>query len=140
MFDFEYFIRRKDVVKRWIDTNLAKGLLEDAKDRFPFGEKILDEKPKYAFENAYEAVRELADALLALEGWKSFSHEASISFLQKFSDLSKTELEILDGIRKKRNDSKYYGKTVDKNQAVEDIKFLKKIFEKLIKILSAKLK
>ena len=44
MFDFEYFIRRKDVVKRWIDTNLAKGLLEDAKDRFPFGERILDEK------------------------------------------------------------------------------------------------
>ncbi len=140
MFDFQYFIREKDVVKRWIDTNLAKGLMEDAEDRFPFGEEILSKKPKYAFENAYEAVRELADALLALEGWKSFSHEASISFLQKFSEFNKIELEILDKIRKKRNDSKYYGKIIDKNQAEEDIKFLKKIFDKLIKILNIKLK
>jgi hypothetical protein len=33
-------------------------------------------KPKYAFEDAYDAVVELIDGLLAVKGYKSYSNEA----------------------------------------------------------------
>lgn len=35
-------------------------------------------------ENCYEAIREMIDALMALKGFKSYSHEANVEFLRKF--------------------------------------------------------
>jgi len=54
--------------------------LTSAKDRFGFAMKL--ENSRYALESAYEAVIELIDSLLAMEGYKSWSHEANIAFLK----------------------------------------------------------
>ena len=45
--------------------------------------KLQKAKPKYILENAYEAMREAADSVLYVDGFKSFSHEASIIYLAK---------------------------------------------------------
>jgi uncharacterized protein (UPF0332 family) len=131
MLNFEYFIREKKVKKKSVDKKFAKSLMKSSKDRFEFAVKIMNMKPRYALENAYEAIIELIDALLALKGYKSWSHEANIAFLKKFKEFSFVELERLDSIRKKRHSSKYYGVFFEKKEVEREMKFLKDLDRKL---------
>jgi hypothetical protein len=137
--EFEYFIKKGLVKKRAKDIELAKSLFNSAKDRFNFAISLLNQKPKYALENAYEAVIELTDSLLALEGFKSWSHEANIVFLNKFNEFSLQETERLDLSRRKRHSSKYYGISFNLEEVKKEIEFLKIVFEKLTKIIESKL-
>ncbi|GEM_PF-4296705 len=74
--DFGYFLRRGDVKRQSPDRNLSVSALKGGLERLELSRELLaGSKPKYALENAYEAMREAADALLYLEGYKSFSHE-----------------------------------------------------------------
>ena len=68
MLSFEYFLREKKVKKKSVDKKLTNSLIKSSKDRFDFAIKIINTKPRYALENAYEAIIELIDALLALKG------------------------------------------------------------------------
>jgi len=131
MLNFDYFIKEKVVKKKSIDKNLARSLIKSSKDRFEFAVKIVDMKPRYALENAYEAIIELIDALLALNGYKSWSHEANISFLKNFKEFSFIELERLDNIRRKRHSSKYYGVFFEMREVKREVEFLKVIDKKL---------
>lgn len=136
MLNFEYFIREKVVKKKSVDRNLARSLVKSSKDRFEFAIKIIDMKPRYALENAYEAIIELTDALLALSGYKSWSHEANISFLKKFEEFSSIDLDRLDNIRRKRHSSKYYGVFFETMEVKREIEFLKDIDSKLRNIIN----
>lgn len=131
MLNFEYFIKNKDVKKKSIDKKLMKSLNDSAKDRFEFATKILNTKPRYALENAYESIIELTDAFLALKGYKSWSHEANIAFLKKFNEFSFSELERLDKIRRKRHSSKYYGIFFEIGEVKKDVEFLGYINKKI---------
>ena len=131
MLSFEYFLREKKVKKKSVDKELTNSLIKSSKDRFEFAIKIIDTKPRYALENAYEAIIELLDALLALKGYKSWSHEADIAFLKKFKEFSFVELERLDEIRRKRHSSKYYGVFFKSSEVKREIEFLKRIQRKL---------
>ena len=139
MVEFEHFIRKGLVKRKAQNVELAKSLLNSAKDRFNFAISLLNQKPKYALENAYEAVIELTDSLLALEGFKSWSHEANIAFLGKFSEFSFQEIERLDLSRRKRHSSKYYGVSFNLEEVKKEVEFLKIVFEKLTKIIESKL-
>ena len=85
--EFEFFIRKGDVRRQSSDLALSHATLQGALDRLQFA-KTITTPTKYILENAYEAMREAADALLYKDGFKSYSHEASISYLLKkgFSD------------------------------------------------------
>jgi hypothetical protein len=108
LLSFEEYISKGLVKKRRKNRRLAKSLLASALDRMNFAKSILKDKPKYALELAYEAVIELIDALLALEGFKSWSHEANIAFLRKIG-FKEFEVRRVNLSRKKRHSSKYYG-------------------------------
>lgn len=136
MLNFEYFVREKKVKKKSVDKRLTRSLVKSSKDRFDFAIKIIDTEPRYALENAYEAIIELIDALLALKGYKSWSHEADIAFLKKFKEFSFVELERLDNIRGKRHSSKYYGVFFEKREVKREIAFLKGIDRKLRNIIN----
>lgn len=135
MLSFEYFVKRKKVRKKSIDKELAKSLVKSSKDRFEFAIETMSRKPRYALENAYESIIELIDALLALKGYKSWSHEANIAFLKKFKEFSSVELERLDNIRRKRHSSKYYGVFFKRMEVKREIEFLKRIRRKLNTII-----
>ncbi len=140
MVDFEYYLTKKIVKRKSRDTNLAKSLLDSARDRFKFAVKIKGEKPRYALELAYESVRELLDALLSLRGYKTWSHEAAISFLRNFDAFESTEVERLNVSRMKRHSSKYYGAMLDAREAEEEITFLRSVLQKLVTIVETELK
>ena len=132
---FESFLNGKEVKKSSANKILAKALIGDMKTRLKENWDLNEkEKPKTIFENIYEAIRCFCDALIAIDGFKSYSHEASISYLLK-KDFDIATVKKLDDFRFKRNGSRYYGRIITPED-VKDIKiFYLKIKEKIKKII-----
>ena len=74
----------------------------------------------FVFENLYDCLREICDALLALDGYKTYSHEAAIAYLGE-KGVPDGIVTRIDRYRRRRNASKYYGRTVSTEDA-EDIR------------------
>ena len=86
----------------------------------------------------YDAIRDILDALLAADGYKSYSHEASIAYLRKYSFEDST-LQELDDFRYLRNSSKYYGRDVSEENASGIMGFYGKYSEKIVSIANKKI-
>jgi len=135
--DFEYFLEKGEVKRTYVrDKNLAKSLLKTAEERLKDVENL--KVAKFKLEFAYEAIIELIEAILALDGYKSYSHLADITYLRKLG-FSEDIIVKLDMIRIKRHKSKYYGVDVSEEDAKEAIEFAKTLFEKLRKIIVEKM-
>ncbi len=126
MKEFESFLKNGEVKKVSKDFSLAASLNKDLRERagYILSLKLNEQSAKTIFEGLYEALREGSEAILSLEGYKSYSHEASIQFLKKFPEFAEWEINELDNFRKIRNGSKYYGKSVD----VAEVERIKKVF------------
>ncbi|MEK6887715.1 MAG: hypothetical protein AABX14_02090 [Candidatus Aenigmatarchaeota archaeon] len=134
MNDFEFYLEEGDVKKRKQDTELAKSLLKDAKDRLEKVSQLkINEFTKIIFENIYDALRAIMDAILAADGYKSYSHEASIAYLKKYG-FDQAVIAELDNFRALRNASKYYGKQISLDNANSIKNFYGKYAEKIIRI------
>ncbi len=135
MKDFEYFLRKGDVKRQNPDKNLSKATFKEGAERLEFSRSLINKsKPKYILENAYEAMREAADAVLYLEGYKSFSHEASIVYLLK-KGFDEQDIAEFDRFRRIRNGIKYYGRDCDESDAKSSVELAKKIIDKVTMIL-----
>jgi len=137
---FEFFIKEKMVRRGLPNPERAKSLIKDAEMRIKSVLKLKNEEfAKIIFENIYDALRDFCDVLLLLDGFKPYSHKASISYLSKKGfDIS--IINELDQFRFKRNGSKYYGKEI-KSEDAKDIKgFYFKIKDKIEKLIKEKLK
>ncbi len=135
MRDFSFFLAAKDVKKQSPDRHLANALIKESEDRLKLAKDLAKtQKPKYTVENAYEAVRELIDAILYSEGYKSYSHEASIAYLGNLN-FSATDVERVDRLRELRNGIKYRGEDASQEDATEALiiseKMIKKLMEKI---------
>lgn len=134
--EFNFFVNKGEVKKQGPDKNLAKATLNDSEERLALAKSLQKlTKPKYVLENAYEAMREAADSVLYNEGFKSFSHEASIVYLLK-KGFTESEIAEFDRFRKIRNGIKYYGGDCDESDAEAAIKLAEKIVNKIKEILS----
>ncbi len=133
--DFEFFLKKGDVKRQNPDKNLSNATLKESLDRLQLAKNLVGkEKPKYILENAYDAMREAADSILYIEGFKSFSHEASISFLSN-KNFDETDIIELNRFRKLRNGIKYYGGDCEKVDAELAIKLAEKIIHRIKKLL-----
>jgi uncharacterized protein (UPF0332 family) len=95
----------------------AKALLQLAKRRITSIEKRKNnEFPQLLIESYYETIKELISALLALHGFKSYSHECLSVFIQKYypQALDEFQLHFLDMLRKLRSDIDYRGRDICK--------------------------
>ncbi len=139
MKDFDFYVKKKDVRKVSIDPALAKSLKNDSNER---AKKLfsldINNYEKIIFEGIYDCLREIADSILVLDGYKSYSHEASISYLSKYG-FSYEFVAEFDSFRFRRNGSKYYGKKITKQDTKKILNFYKKYKSKLIKIINRKL-
>ncbi|MDI6721631.1 MAG: HEPN domain-containing protein [Candidatus Aenigmarchaeota archaeon] len=136
MKSFFAFLADGSVKKQLADKNLSDDLAKDSQERFNDSKLSLrtGRKPKYIYENVYEALREAADSVLFLKGYKSFSHEATISFLQHYKEISSKEIADFDRMRVKRNGMKYYGKSCSEKDVEEAINFAEPLMKKLLEI------
>jgi hypothetical protein len=117
----DYVATGKDVKKIPIDKNLVKSLTDQATRRLAYVEpvQITADNSDFVLEHYYEALRTLADAVLALNGYKSYSHEASIAYFANDKDFSPMLLEGFDRLRRKRHGIHYYGQRVSITDAQE---------------------
>jgi hypothetical protein len=115
--EFGFYISSGDVRRQQANRNIAVAAARDALERLEFAERLLGkERPKYVLENAYEAIRELIDAVMEMDGFKSYSHEASIAYLGKLGCAS-YDISAIDNLRRRRNGSKYYGEDTTAEEA-----------------------
>lgn len=134
MKDFEFFVKGGDVKKQIPDKNLSDSIMKDSLDRLKYAKSstLTESSAKYVYENLYESLREATDSILFLKGFKSFSHEATISFLQRFKEISTKEISEFDRMRRKRNGMKYYGKSCTVRDVKEVIEFADKMIKKIM--------
>ncbi len=127
MKEFEYYLKKGVVKKVSKDINLAKSLLKDIEIRMKQINKLNKKDfAKIIYENIYDSIRDFCDSLLALEGYKSYSHQASIIFLKKYG-VDNALITKIDIARNLRNESKYYGEEIKKT----DVKTIQEIYNKL---------
>jgi len=65
--------------------------------------RIKKDTATYIFEDIYECIREAAQSLMSLKGYKPYSHEAVISFLKEFFEFSESDIRTFDRYRVLRN-------------------------------------
>ena len=122
----------KGSVKRQMpDIKTAKATARDSRERMEMARAIaFSQKAKYLVENVYKSVHEFLDAILYLEGYKSYSHEASVAYIQGLG-FSQTEIENVNRLRKLGNGIKYYGEDIAAEGADSAINTAEAILKKL---------
>jgi len=136
--DFENCIRKGLVKRSGKNREMSNSLIKLANIRLADIDKLTNTTLK--IESYYEIIKELLTALLASEGYKSYSHECLISFARdKFSNkFTGMEIELIDQLRIIRNDIVYRGAFVeddflDRNERtiLDVIKILKDLLNSL---------
>ncbi len=136
--EFEYFLAKWEVKKQKPDVNLSKAAIKESIERLEFCRSLVNKaKSKYILENAYESMREAADSILYRDGFKSFSHEASIVYLAR-KGFAESYIIELDRFRKIRNGIKYYGEDCEDSDAQLAVELADKILHKIKNILDEK--
>lgn len=104
---------------------MAKSLLEKAEKRIKFIKKseISEDSAQFILEECYEALRESAQSLMTLKGYKPYSHEATISFVREFYSFSEEEISKFDRFRQIRSNSVYRALEVSKSDAEDCLEF-----------------
>lgn len=116
----------------------AKALFQLAKRRLEsIKKRRKDEYPQLLIESYYEAIKELITSLMAIHGYKSYSHECLISFLEKYypDHLDDFQLRFLEGMRKLRSDIEYRGRDIADDYLERNLNTIEQIIEILLNII-----
>ena len=137
MKEFEDFLKSGDVRKQEKNEILAKALIKSSEKSLKNirRTKIDELNAESVVSDIYDIIRELIEARLVFEGYKSYSHEATILFLKKFKEFDEYEIDFLDNLRKIRNSIKYYGKEATEENALNTLKFMDSVLPKLKKLV-----
>jgi len=131
------------IIKATPDKEKVKSMLNLINDREEFLSLVNTEKfPTIASEGYYEIIKELATALLLLDGLKSIgekAHKELIDYLSNYEDISKEEIVLIDDLRIKRNKSSYEGKSIEKSYLENKKDRLLNIIKKLKRLVDNKL-
>ena len=124
-----------------VDKGKANSILKLVLEPESFVSTINHEKfPTNAAENYYEIIKELASALLLLDGLKTSgesAHKDLIDYLRNYHEFSEADIFFINDLRIKRNNSFYEGKKIDfvylehnKNKILGTINRLKAMLKK----------
>lgn len=103
------------VCKRSEDIEQARSLYEmaEVKDEDNQERDRTEKKVFLIVETYWEIIKGLATALLKIKGFKSYSQECLIAFVEEKYDFERREIDLMDQLRKLRNDIDYRGKFLD---------------------------
>lgn len=133
MREFEDFLISGEVKKQEQNKILSEALKKSAEKNLNFVRKLElnEDNAEHILTDSYDTLRELIEAKLALDGYKSYSHEATILYLKKFKEFANKEIIFLDELRKLRNKIKYYGKEADIDEAKKILSFFNNLYPKI---------
>jgi uncharacterized protein (UPF0332 family) len=132
--NFQHYIDEGLVRKVSVDREEAKALMKRAIHRVDYvkGQKVDEYSSPFIFEDIYEALREAAQSLMSLKGYKPYSHEGLISFLKEFYRFPEHEIAAFDRYRALRNKTVYCAANVSPEVCNESLKFLEAFMPKLV--------
>lgn len=90
----------------------------------------------------YDIIRELATAILFLDGFKTIgenAHKETIDYLKKFSEITAQEIFLIQDLRIRRNLCAYEGKLIEGPYFEHNLSKFDIIITKLNKIITFKL-
>lgn len=131
--DFQYYLENDLVKKQSSNPEEAESLMNKALSRLEYikAQKITRQTASFIFEDIYETFREGSQALMALKGYKPFSHEALIAFLKEFYKFSDSDLSSFDRYRILRNKTVYAAEMISEETCKASLKFLEEFLPKL---------
>jgi len=105
----------ENVYERSRDLEQAKSLFEMAEIKSKDNERRERTKEKVFLivETYWEVIKQLTTALLKVNGFKSYSQECLIAFLREKYQLEERKVELMDQLRRLRNDIDYRGRFLD---------------------------
>ena len=123
---FIYYLNENLVRKSLPNPSMAKSLIQKSEIRFKRikKEEIKQEEASIIFEEIYEALRESLQALMEMKGFKPYSHEAIVSFINEHNFLSKEKSTIIDNYRVLRNNSVYKAEKISMQKCEEALAFV----------------
>ena len=131
------------IIKVTPDKEKVKSVLQLIKEREEFVSSIDHEKfSTNASENYYEIVKELASAILLLDGLKTigeYAHKDLIDYLINYIEFSESDILFMNDLRIKRNNSAYDGKKIDPSYLANNKKRILDLIEGLKKLIRKKL-
>ena len=131
---FKNYLELGKVRRKTPDPEEAKALLDKAQDRLEYikDKEINAKTAKFVLEDSYEAVREAAQALMSVKGFKPYSHEATISFIKEFYGkvFSEEDIHLFDHFRQLRNDSIYKAINIMEADAKSSLVFARQFIKK----------
>lgn len=123
------------------DREMSKSMLKMIEVRV----KALELKDRKEFaslvvEDYYEIIKEATTALMAIDGYKTLSHEVLIGYLKEFlPQFSESEIALVDQLRQLRNKITYKGFFVTPDYLERNERRIKELVLKLLNILKKKL-
>ena len=131
---FKYYLASGKAKRKTADWEEAKALVEKAAKRIEYakGRSINEETVAFVLEDAYEAIRESAQALMSIKGFKPYSHEATISFIKEFykTHFREHEIAAFNRFRIIRNNAVYKATPVNPEDAKSALEFAEKFISK----------
>ncbi len=132
------------IIKVSPDKEKVKSILQLIKEREEFTNSIDHEKfSTNASENYYEIIKELANALLLLDGLKTtgeYAHKDLIDYLINYKEFTESDILFMNDLRIKRNNSAYEGKKIESSYLINNKNRILELIEKLKKVTKSKLK
>lgn len=131
------------IIKTSSDREKVKSILKLLEEREEFIKTIDIRKfSTSAAENYYEIIKELANALLLLDGLKTtgeYAHKDLIDYLVNYKEFSQGDVTFLNDLRIKRNNSAYDGKKIDPVYLENNTTTILRLIEKLKVLIKDKL-
>ncbi len=131
------------IIKITPDKEKVKSILQLIKEREEFVSSIDHEKfSTNASENYYEIIKELASALLLLDGLKTtgeYAHKDLIDYLINYREFTESDTLFMNDLRIKRNNCTYDGKKINPSYLINNQKRILELIEKLKKTIKNKL-
>lgn len=123
------------------DKEMARSMLKMIEVRMRMMESVSREDfASLVAEGYYEVIKETLTALMALDGYKTLSHEVLVGYLKEFfPQFSESEVLLVDRLRQLRNKISYMGFFVDPDYLERNEGRIKEVVGRLLSILRERL-
>ena len=123
------------------DKERARDLIVMAKERIDMINILPQDKPYRLIEEYYEILKELLTAIMYIDGYKTLSHKKLIQyFSDNYNELDNSQINLVDSMRKFRNDILYYGKKISGNFLINNENSISEIIKVLTEVADRKIK
>lgn len=121
------------------DPGESKAMIERASKRLEYvkSQSITEENASFLFEDIYEIMRECVHGLMSANGYKPYSHEATVAFLDEHykSYFGEKLVEAFNRYRIIRNNIMYRANFVSKDEAIKALDVAENFVKKTATIL-----